>query len=80
MTRSQDDTPRTWGQALWQVQPRWLRMLAVIVVLPSWLVMGFFILQGNTESRAFMAAVVAFVVIGGLELAFVAKAYWKNEI
>ena len=80
MAGRQDETSATWGQALWQVQPRWLRLLAVAIMFPSWLVMAFLILEGRTDGRAFVIALTIFALIGGAELAFVAKAYWRHEI
>lgn len=80
MARSRDEAPAAWGQAMWQVQPRWLRILAVVVMFPSWLVMAALLLGGQTDGRAFMVALTVFAAIGGMELIYVAKAYWKHEI
>ena len=79
MKRSQNETSTTWGQAMWQAQPRWLRALAIVVMFPAWLVMALLFLERRTESLSFIAALTVFSIIGGMELLFVAKAYWRHE-
>jgi hypothetical protein len=77
-----DDPPRDprLGELLWNVQPRWVKLLASFMMLPAWGLMAVCMFRGTTDQTPFKVALSLFVAVGVVELACIARAFWRTDI
>jgi hypothetical protein len=80
VARFSNRQPQTLGAAYWAVQPRWVRVLVVLVMLPAWLVLAFGVFTGGLPSAVENAAIALFVCVGVIELGYLARAYWRLDL
>lgn len=65
----------------WRLQPRWLKLTMICIGLPAWCIFAVFgVFWGELSSPVVHVAIAVFVSIGLLELAFVAKALWRQDL
>jgi hypothetical protein len=57
-----------------------MKWLAAGVALPAWLTIGWHILGYDVAPTILNTAIFAFVVVGLLELGFVASAFWRMDL
>lgn len=55
-------------------------MLVVGVMLPAWLVLAYGVLTGNLSSVVEKTAIALFLPVGIIELAYIARAYWRLDL
>ena len=72
---------RELNRSHWAVQPYWAKALTVIVGIPAWLVFAYNIVVSNEpDDRIIRVAFGLFMTVCLLQLALVARGYWRNDI
>ncbi len=82
MKNLEDTTPRSLKGAQWLALPKWVRLYSIPVGVPAWLLLmahsfssdGILSPSANDVVVGFLASVAL------LQLAFVARAYWRMDI
>jgi hypothetical protein len=65
---------------LWQVQPRWVKALTLLIAVPAWLVFVTSIFAGTLGGTLQTIAFSAFAAVALLQLAFVVRAFWRVDL
>jgi Ca2+/H+ antiporter len=64
----------------WKAQPRWVKLLTILVGLPAWLVLMAAVFNDNINATVETVALGAFVATCLLQAPFVFRAYWRTEL
>jgi hypothetical protein len=80
MSDEDEKEPQTLNQAHWWVQPRWVKILTVVVAIPSWLYLCFGTDVDPTETVPGKVALGGFISVCILQMIFVFRGYWRMDI
>ena len=71
---------RQLNRSHWKVQPSWVKALTIVVAVPAWLVFAYNILSDSPDDHVVHVSFVLFIVVALLQLIFVFRAYWREDI
>ena len=75
-----DDDLYSLRDGLWQVQPRWVKALTLLIAVPAWLVFVTSIFFGTLGGTLQTIAFSVFAAVALLQLVFVVRAFWRMDL
>lgn len=71
-----------WSRSSWQLFPRWLKVLTLLVALPAWLGFAAMIVTGSIfeHETATLTLFGIFAFVAVCQTAFMARAAWRNDL
>ena len=72
--------PQTLDQAHWAVQPRWAKIVTVVVAIPSFLYLLFGPNEGPLAMTLETVALGGFIAVCILQMIFVFRGHWRMDI
>ena len=76
----QEDEPQTLSEAHWWVQPRWVKVMSVVIGVPSFLYLSFSGGHDPLETPLEAASFIGFALVAAVQMIFVLRAYWRMDI
>lgn len=67
-------------EAMWSAMPKWVKRLTVLFGLPAWLIIVYGLFTENVSQANLNFACVIFAIVVIIQLPFLFRALWNNEI
>jgi hypothetical protein len=65
---------------LWDVLPRWVKVVSVAVALPAWLWWVWEIISSNAASEVSLTPFLIFGAVALIQIFFIGRAFWRMEL
>lgn len=74
------DLEKNISSKLWEVQPKWVKALALFLMFPAWILLITSTFFEKVPVVISTIAFIIFILVGIIELVFVAAALVRNDI
>jgi hypothetical protein len=71
---------RSLSQDQWTVLPKWVRAVTFVVGAPAWIFFAVSVVNGEIGGRLQLIAFGIFGLVAFLQIVFLIRAYWRNDI